>query len=104
MSELALLRAQSQGIGPLISYPCSFDIRPIAEGQVEREVISIMTACELVEVSRRTIYNWLSSGKLEYVRTAGGSICIFVDMLWRSPYSNNRPAVNAIHTEDPKPA
>ncbi len=33
---------------------------------VERKTISIMKACELVGVSRRTIYNWLSSGKIEY--------------------------------------
>ena len=32
-----------------------------------------MKACELVGVSRHTIYNWLSSGKIEYVRTAGAS-------------------------------
>ena len=44
-----------------------------------------MKACELVGVSRRTIYNWLSSGKIEYVRTAGGSVRIFVDTLWRDP-------------------
>ena len=44
-----------------------------------------MKACELVGVSRRTIYNWLSSGKIEYVRTAGGSVRIFVDTLWRQP-------------------
>jgi excisionase family DNA binding protein len=30
---------------------------------VEREVISIKKACELVGVSRRTINSWLSSGK-----------------------------------------
>ena len=46
---------------------------------MERKTISIMKACELVGVSRRTIYNWLSSGKIEYVRTAGGSVRIFVD-------------------------
>ena len=73
---------------------------PVEEGQVEREVISIMKACELVDVSRRTIYNWLSSGKIEYVRTAGGSVRIFVDTLWRNPHSSNRPAVNTIHMED----
>ena len=50
---------------------------------MERKTISIMKACELVGVSRRTIYNWLSSGKIEYVRTAGGSVRIFVDTLWR---------------------
>ena len=52
-----------------------------------------MKACELVGVSRRTIYNWLSSGKIEYVRTAGGSVRIFVDTLWREPNTSERPAV-----------
>jgi excisionase family DNA binding protein len=47
-----------------------------------------MKACEVVGVSRRTIYNWLSSGKIEYVRTAGGSVRIFVDTLWRQPNEN----------------
>jgi excisionase family DNA binding protein len=50
---------------------------------IERKTISIMKACELVGVSRRTIYNWIASGKIEYVRTAGGSVRIFVDTLWR---------------------
>jgi excisionase family DNA binding protein len=59
---------------------------------VERKTISIMKACELVGVSRRTIYNWLSSGKIEYVRTAGGSVRIFVDTLWRDPQrGSDRP-------------
>jgi excisionase family DNA binding protein len=49
----------------------------------DRKTISIMKACELVGVSRRTIYNWIASGKVEYVRTAGGSVRIFVDTLWR---------------------
>ncbi len=44
-----------------------------------------MKAAEIVGVSRRTIYNWLASGKLEYVRTAGGSVRIFADSLWRDP-------------------
>ena len=57
---------------------------------MERKTISIMKACELVGVSRRTIYNWLSAGKIEYVRTAGGSVRIFVDTLWRDP-NRDRP-------------
>ena len=51
---------------------------------MERETLTIMKACEVVGVSRRTIYNWISAGKVEYVRTAGGSIRIFADSLWRS--------------------
>jgi excisionase family DNA binding protein len=63
---------------------------------VERKTISIMKACELVGVSRRTIYNWLSSGKIEYVRTAGGSVRIFVDTLWRDANNSPRPSVDAM--------
>ena len=51
----------------------------------DRKTVSIMKACELVGVSRRTIYNWIASGKVEYVRTARGSIRIFADTLWRTP-------------------
>ena len=72
---------------------------------MERKTISIMKACELVGVSRRTIYNWLSSGKIEYVRTAGGSVRIFVDTLWRDPNQTNRPAAETVwHQEERKPA
>ena len=59
---------------------------------MERKTIPIMKACELVGVSRRTIYNWLSSGKIEYVRTAGGSVRIFADSLWREPHRTEQPA------------
>jgi len=56
----------------------------------DRKTLSIMKACELVGVSRRTIYNWIASGKVEYVRTAGGSVRIFVDTLWREPGASGR--------------
>ena len=52
---------------------------------LERKTVSIPRACELVGVSRRTIYNWIAGGKVQYVRTAGGSVRIFVDTLWREP-------------------
>jgi len=50
-----------------------------------RPTISIRKACELVDVSRRTIYRWIASGKVEYVRTTEGSTRLFVDTLWRTP-------------------
>ena len=62
---------------------------------MERETLTIMKACEVVGVSRRTIYNWISAGKVEYVRTAGGSIRIFADTLWRSSGHEASPAVRA---------
>jgi len=52
---------------------------------LERKTVSIPRACELVGVSRRTIYNWIAGGKVQYVRTAGGSVRIFADTLWREP-------------------
>ena len=77
----------------LICARCATDtIAREARKHVERKTISIMKACELVGVSRRTIYNWLSSGKIEYVRTAGGSVRIFVDTLWRDPNNQERAA------------
>jgi excisionase family DNA binding protein len=61
-----------------------------------------MKACEAVGVSRRTIYNWISAGKVEYIRTAGGSIRIFADSLWRDagvrPNGSNG---NGSHTTHP---
>jgi excisionase family DNA binding protein len=69
---------------------------------MDRQTLSIMKACEVVGVSRRTIYNWISAGKVEYVRTAGGSIRIFADSLWRdaspspsSPVETDTPVVAA---------
>ena len=37
---------------------------------------TIKQACLAAQVSRRTIYNWLAAGRLETVRTAGGSLRI----------------------------
>jgi len=60
---------------------------------LDRKTVSIPTACELVGVSRRTIYNWIASGKIQYVRTAGGSVRIFADTLWREPGGELRPPI-----------
>ena len=49
---------------------------------MERKTVSIMQACEIAGVSRRTIYNWLNAGKLEYRRTVGGAVRIVADSLW----------------------
>ena len=86
--------------------PLLIRYQPRRQLVVERKTISIMKACELVGVSRRTIYNWLSSGKIEYVRTAGGSVRIFVDTLWRDPNRSDRPAAveSMWRAEERKPA
>jgi excisionase family DNA binding protein len=49
----------------------------------QREWLTIEQARAHVRVSRRTIYNWLKDGKIQYVRTAGGSIRIDAESLWR---------------------
>ena len=59
---------------------------------LDRKTVSIPKACELVGVSRRTIYNWIASGKIQYIRTAGGSVRIFEDTLWREPEAAIGPA------------
>ena len=65
---------------------------------MDRQTLSIMKACEVVGVSRRTIYNWISAGKVEYVRTAGGSIRIFADSLWRDSGTAPRTLAAGIST------
>ena len=47
-------------------------------------LVSIQTAMVLAHVSRRTIYNWLAGGRLQYVRTAGGSVRIVAASLFRA--------------------
>jgi excisionase family DNA binding protein len=60
--------------------------RPAGSGfTLGRNTVSILQAKAAAGVCRRTIYNWLRSGRLEYVRTAGGSVRIFEDSLFRTP-------------------
>ena len=49
-----------------------------------RVTVNIQQAAARTQVSRRTIYNWLTAGKLQFVRTAGGSVRIFEDSLFRA--------------------
>lgn len=49
----------------------------------DRPRLNIAQACEVVGVSRRTIYNWIHLGKVEVVRTAGGALRIYADTLLR---------------------
>lgn len=52
---------------------------------LNRERVNIAQACAIAGVSRRTIYYWLQSNKVEWVRTAGGPIRIYADTLLRRP-------------------
>lgn len=65
---------------------------PVPAAPSDRTV-SILKACEIAGVSRRTIYNWINAGKLTYRRTAGGQIRIFESSLWRdTKLAWSRPA------------
>ena len=45
--------------------------------------LNIQQAADVCGVTRRTIYNWIAAGTVQYVRTAGGSIRILESSLWR---------------------
>lgn len=73
---------------------------PSVEGQArlpttaERLTWSIPVVCEKLGVCRRTVYNWIAAGKVEYVRTVTGSIRIFADTLWKDASAVNPNHVN----------
>jgi excisionase family DNA binding protein len=49
-----------------------------------RQTLTIQQAMAAVQVSRRTIYNWITKNKVECVRTASGAVRIYADSLWRN--------------------
>jgi excisionase family DNA binding protein len=51
---------------------------------LRRETLTIEQASVAVRVSRRTIYNWMESGKIEWTSTAGGAKRIYADTLWKN--------------------
>lgn len=44
-------------------------------------LLSVTQACALVGVSRRTVYNWITSGQVEYVRLPNGRARIVASSL-----------------------
>jgi hypothetical protein len=55
---------------------------------MDRPTVSLMKACEIEGVCRRTMYNWINEDRVEYKRTIGGSIRIFTDSL---PINSKNP-------------
>jgi excisionase family DNA binding protein len=47
------------------------------------ETVSIPEACCLLNVSRRTIYNWKKADKIKFVRAASGRMRIITTSLYR---------------------
>lgn len=57
----------------------------MARVPADRRWVSIAQAAEEVGVKRRTIYQWMERGLVEYRRTASGNVRIAADTLWRGP-------------------
>ena len=47
--------------------------------------VNTLKAAEIAQVTERTIYNWMRSGRIEFRRTAGHGVRIYVDSLFREP-------------------
>ena len=60
------------------------------DNAVSDQTLSIKEACQVVGVSRRTIYNWIAAGKVTYRRTAGGAVRIVASSLWRDASAQAR--------------
>lgn len=58
--------------------------------QMMHATCTIKQAMAIVQVSRRTIYNWMELGKLQIVRTAGGSPRIVKNSLFTSAQRTER--------------
>lgn len=56
-----------------------------------RQTATILKSCELADVSRRTIYNWMKKNKVEFIRTAGGQVRIYTDSLFRPGEQPSEP-------------
>jgi len=47
--------------------------------------VSLDHAAQILGVSRRTIYNWIREGRLQTIRTRGGSQRVLVNSMHRIP-------------------
>ncbi len=43
--------------------------------------VSLDQACQMLQVSRRTVYNWIRDGRLRTIRTLGGSQRVLIESL-----------------------
>lgn len=49
----------------------------------EEEWVTLAEAASHASVSRRTLYNWISEGKLPHKRTVGGMLRVQKSSLWQ---------------------
>ena len=56
---------------------------PVPTTDFRRLRVSVAQAVTIARVHRNTIYNWVQSNKVEYVRTPTGALRIYADTLLR---------------------
>lgn len=49
--------------------------------EFQRPLVNTVKAAEIASVTKRTIYNWMVAGRIEYLRTPTGHVRIFADTL-----------------------
>ncbi len=64
---------------------------PAFEPRIGRSV-SIDQASQLLGVSRRTIYNWIRAGRLQTIRTIGGSQRVVLESLRDCLHAHPQPS------------
>lgn len=57
-----------------------------------RAVISINECAYVAGVSRRTVYNWINEGKIQFVLTPSGTRRIFLDSIWHDREDEAKPS------------
>jgi len=50
-----------------------------------RALVSVRQVCQVCAVSRRTVYNWMEAGKVEYVILPSGCRRVYADTLLKAP-------------------
>jgi excisionase family DNA binding protein len=63
--------------------------------------VTIDKACEIVGVSRRTMYYWMRANKVQFVRTAGGSVRILTESLFRPGNVTVENESDESHVDEP---
>jgi excisionase family DNA binding protein len=58
-------------------------IRGFESPTTAKPTVNVQQACEAVGVSRRTLYNWMRDGKVQYVENAGGKRRVIYETLWK---------------------
>lgn len=83
--------------------PTTTSESPVTEPRLGRSV-SIDQAAALLSVSRRTIYNRIRDGRLQTIRTLGGSQRVLVESLQDQGFKSQAfatSAANALYTYRP---